>query len=310
MKFGGGFAQRGITHRRGRRKLSRIEKRQERMAYMFIAAPLLLFLIFMLYPLIQSFYLSFTRYDILSPAQWIGLDNYKRLMQDELFFKSLTNILYYVALYVPTMIAASLGVALALNSIRFASAFRVAYYLPGLTSTIGAATVWMWLLNPQYGLVNQVLGYVGINGPAWLANSSTAMLSIVIVTVWQGLGGNMIIYLAGLKGIPDYLYESARLDGANRWRIFWHITWPMLRTTTFFVLTMSMINAFQLFDQAFAMTQGGPANATKTPVYLIYLSGFYSLQMGYAATMAFALFLVILTLSLINIRVNGETPAL
>jgi multiple sugar transport system permease protein len=291
---------------RVRVRLSRMEKRQEMTAYLFIAMPLLLFLVFMCYPLIKAFFLSFTSYDILRPAKWIGLQNYSRMLGDELFFKSLGNILYYVVMYVPAMIAASLGVALALNSIRFASAFRVAYYLPGLTSSIGAATVWMWLLNPQYGLVNQVLGYAGINGPAWLANSSTAMLSIVIVTVWQGLGGNMIIYLAGLKGIPFYLYESARLDGANRWQLFRHITWPMLRPTTFFVVTMSMIGAFQLFDQAFAMTQGGPGNATKTPVYLIYQSGFNSLQMGYAATMAFALFLIILVLSLLNMRLNRE----
>lgn len=290
-----------------KRKISKNARYQEIMAYIFIAAPMLLFLVFTLYPVIRAFYLSFTRYDILTPAKWTGLENYKRLFQDELFFITLKNVVSYVIMYVPCMIAVSLGVAMALNRIRFSTPYRVAYYLPGLTSSIGAATVWMWLLNPEYGLVNQVLDYVGITGPAWLANSSTAMVSIVIVTVWQGLGGNMVVYIAGLQGIPAYLYESARLDGANKWNLFRYVTWPALKPTTFFVVTMSMIGAFQLFDQAFAMTQGGPGNATKTPVYLIYTSGFNELQMGYASTMAFALFLIILTISLVNMKLNGES---
>lgn len=288
-------------------RISSNARHQERMAYVFIAAPLLLFLIFTCYPVFRAFYLSFTRFDILTSPQWIGLANYKRLMDDELFFITLKNVLFYVAMYVPVMIVLSLSVAMALNSIRRSTPFRVIYYMPGLTSSIGAATVWMWLLNPEYGVVNQILAYVGIPGPSWLANSSTALPSIVIVTVWQGLGGNMVIYLAGLQGVPNYLYESARLDGAGKWSIFRYITWPALKPTTFFVFTMSMIGAFQLFDQAFAMTQGGPGNATKTPVYLIYTSGFNELQMGYASTMAFVLFLIILTISLINMKINGES---
>lgn len=288
-------------------KISRNARDQELMAYIFIAAPLALFLIFTCYPVLRAFYLSFTQYDILTPAKWTGLENYKRLFADELFFITIKNVFLYVLMYVPCMIIVSLSVAMALDKIRHAAtAYRVIYYIPGLTSSIAAATVWMWLLNPEYGVVNQILGYVGIIGPTWLANSSTALVSIVIVTVWQGIGGNMVIYLAGLQGIPDYLYESARLDGANKWNIFRYITWPALKPTTFFVVTMSMIGAFQLFDQAFAMTQGGPGNATKTPVYLIYTSGFNELQMGYASTMAFVLFLIILVISMLNMKINGE----
>ncbi len=290
-----------------KRKMSKNSRNQEITAYIFIAAPLLLFLIFTCYPVFRAFYLSFTSYDILTPAKWTGLANYKRLFHDELFFVTLKNVFSYVLIFVPCMIMLSLTVAMALNRIRHAAtAFRVIYYIPGLTSSIAAATVWMWLLNPEYGIVNQILGYVGITGPAWLANSSTALVSIVIVTLWQGIGGNMVIYLAGLQGIPGYLYESAKLDGANNWNLFRYVTWPTLRPTTFFVVTMSMIGSFQLFDQAFAMTQGGPGNATKTPVYLIYTSGFNELQMGYASTMAFALFSIILVLSLINMKINGE----
>jgi multiple sugar transport system permease protein len=287
-------------------KLSRHSVHQEIMAYLFIATPMLLFFIFTCYPVIRAFYLSFTKYDILTPAKWVGLDNYRRLIQDELFFITLRNIFSYVIMYVPSMIILSLTIALALNRIKYATAFRVAYYIPGLTSSIAAATVWLWLLNPEYGIVNQILSYFGITGPAWLANSSTALPSIVIVTLWQGLGGNMVVYLAGLQGIPTNLYESAKIDGANAWNLFRYITWPSLRSTTFFVVTMSMIGAFQLFDQAFAMTGGGPGNATRTPVYLIYSSGFNELQMGYASTMAFVLFLIILSISLLNMKVNKQ----
>lgn len=291
---------------KNKKKMSANARHQEIMAYVFIAVPILLFLIFMLYPVVRAFYLSFTKFDILTPAKWVGFDNYKRLFGDELFFITLKNILFYVALYVPALIILSLAVAMALNKIKYATGFRVIYYIPTLTSGIGAATVWMWLLNPEYGIVNQLLGYAGVAGPAWLANSSTAMVSIVIVMVWAGIGNNMVIYLAGLQGIPNYLYESASLDGARRWGIFRYITWPALRPTTFFVTITSMVNAFQLFDQAFAMTQGGPGNATMTPIYLIYTSGFNELQMGYASTMAVALFIIIAVISFANMKLNGE----
>lgn len=287
---------------------NRLGRYQEIMGYTFIFPCVLLFIIFTGIPIVQALYLSFTRYDILSTSQWVGLENYQRLMNDELFLLTLKNILSYVIMYIPMMITFSLGIAMVLNRKKPGmSVFRTIYYLPGLTSAIGASIVWLWLLNPEYGLVNELLSYIGIAGPSWLANSSTAMISIVIVTVWQGLGPNMVIYIAGLQGIPDQLYESALLDGANQWQLFRYITWPGLRPTTFFVFIMSMIGAFQLFDQAFAMTQGGPGNATTTPVYLIYNTGFSELRMGYASAMAFVLFLIILTLSMINMRINKES---
>lgn len=285
----------------------RLSAYQERMAYLFIAPVIILFLTFTVYPAIRALYLSFTSYDILTPARWIGLDNYRRLLGDDMFGVTLKNVIAYTLMYVPLMVMFSLCSAMALNhTMRGTKIFRTVFYLPGLTSTIAASTVWLWLLNPEYGLVNQILGYFGISGPAWLANSSTALFSIVLVTVWQNMGGNMVIYLAGLQGIPEYLNESARIDGASRWQIFRYVTWPFLGPTTFFVSTMSLIGAFQLFDQAFVMTQGGPGNSTRTPVYLIYNNGFNELKMGYASTQAFILFLMILTVSLFNIRINRE----
>jgi multiple sugar transport system permease protein len=186
------------------------------------------------------------------------------------------------------------------------TAFRAIYYLPVVTSPVASATIWTWLLNKDFGAVNQLLAFVGIEGPAWLSNSNTALYSIVLVTLWGGLGGTMVIYLAGLQGVPGEIVEAARLDGANALQVFRDVTWPMLRTTTLFVVTVTMIGSFQLFDQAYVMTQGGPGYATYTPVYSIYQSGFTRLQMGYASSQAFVLFIVILAVTFIQLRVNRE----
>jgi len=288
-------------------KRHKLGRYQAIMGYLFIAPSVVLYIIFTGIPIISAFYLSFTNYDVLSTAKWVGLKNYKKLLDDEIFITSLLNILFYVVMYVPLMVVCSLLIALLLNrKLPGTNLFRTIYYIPGLTSSIAAATVWMWILNPEYGLLNQILSYVGITGPAWLANTSTAMISIVIVTLWQGIGGNMVIYMAGLQGIPATLYESAKLDGAYKWQLFFYITLPGLRPTTFFIFIMSMIGSFQLFDQAFAMTQGGPGYATTTPVYLIYNEGFNQLNMGYASAMAFALFVIILVFSIINFRLNSS----
>src|SRR5690606_1484175 len=274
---------------------------------LFVAPSILLFLIFVILPAITALYLSFTRYDILTPAQWIGLDNYKRILDDTLFHRSLRNIVMYVAMYVPSMIALSLLLAMALNRKRPGVVFfRAVYYLPVVTSPVAAATVWTWLLHKDFGAVNEALGWFGIAGPAWLAQSNTALYAIVLVTLWRGIGGNMIIYLAGLQGVPGELVEAAKLDGASGIQVFRDVTWPMLRTTTLFVVTVTLIGSFQLFDQAYVMTQGGPGYATLTPVYSIYANGFERLQMGYASSQAFVVFLIILFVTLIQLRINRE----
>jgi len=290
------------------RKKANLEHYQEKMGFLFIAFPMLLFFIFMALPAISAIYFSFTNYDIISRNDWVGFSNYKKIIQDEMFFLALKNILYYIVMEVPLTVICSLGLALLLNKkIKGIVLFRAIYFAPAVTSTIAASTIWLWLLNPMYGLVNQVLDYFGISGPTWLANSSTAMISIVIVVLWQNLGMNIIFYLAGLQGIPSVLYEVARVDGANTFQCFRYVTLPLLKTTTFFVLTMAMIGAFQLFDQAYALTRGGPANSTLTPVYLIYNNGFGSLKMGYASAQAFILFVIIFVFSLINMRAYRES---
>jgi multiple sugar transport system permease protein len=275
------------------------------MGYLFVSPSVLLFLCFVLLPAVMALFLSFTNYDILSPIKWVGWSNYERLSRDTLFFTALRNVAFYTVLYVPLMITLSLGVALALNrKVPGIKLFRTIYYIPVITSPIAAATIWTWLLHKDFGLVNRFLDVFGINGPAWLFNPNSVMFAIVMVTLWQGLGSNMIIYLAGLQGIPGYLYEAAMLDGANRWQMFYYITWPALQTTTFFVVTLSLIGAFQLFDQAYAMTNTGVGNSTRTPVFHIWETGFNRLRMGYASSMAFVLFAVILVITLINLRVN------
>ncbi|OWR28871.1 sugar ABC transporter permease [Saccharibacillus sp. O23] len=286
-------------------------RHQARMGYLFILPTMLLFAVFMVIPVVMALYLSFTNYDVLSKNDWIGLANYSRLLQDNLYWQTFLNVGFYAIVFVPLNLLISLLLAVLLNrAARGVKVLRTFYYLPTLTSAVAAATVWLWLLHPEYGMVNGILSTFGIVGPAWTSQTETAMIAIIMMTLWQSVGSNMIIYLAGLQGIPDYLYESARLDGASRFDCLRYITWPQLRPTTFLVSTMSIIGALQLFDQAFVLTQGGPANATKTPVYLIYQQGFNQLQMGYASAQAFVLAMAILIFSLISMRLNRSEESI
>ncbi|ACT03645.1 carbohydrate ABC transporter permease [Paenibacillus sp. JDR-2] len=290
--------------------MGKLNQHQARMAYLFITPTMLLFFAFTIIPVVMALYLSFTNYDVVSRMEFVKLDNYKKLFEDDLFWTTFKNVFFYSVIFVPLNIIISLLLAMLLNFKRFGvKLFRTLNYLPTLTSAVAASTVWIWLLHPEFGLVNNLLSYVGITGPAWLAQTETAMFSIIMVTLWQSVGSNMIIYIAGLQGVPDYLYESAKLDGATAFARFRYITWPQLRPTTFLVSTMAIIGALQLFDQAFVLTQGGPGNVTKTPVYLIYNQGFNQLKMGYASAQAFVLAVAILIFSFVNMRINkSEEP--
>jgi multiple sugar transport system permease protein len=290
-----------------RKRSSRLLWHEAIMAYLFVSPAMILFLIFTVLPVVFAFLLSFTNYDILSPIKWVGLQNYARLLTDTIFQRGILNVLYYALMFIPAMIILSVLLALALNrKVPGMRVFRTLYYLPAVTSSIAASVVWTWMLQKDYGVINQFLALFGIVGPAWLADSDTAMFAIVIVTLWQGLGGNIIIFLAGLQGIPPALYEAAKLDGANPWQLFQHITLPLLRTTTYLIAFLTLIGSLQLFDQAYAMTQGGPGYATTTAVYQIYSNGFSLLRMGYASAQAFVLALAILILSIIQMRLNRD----
>jgi len=306
VAFGTGFAiepnGKGVLRLNGRSKFTAA---QNRIGWLFIAPPVLLFFLFTFIPLVMAVVFSFTSYDIINPPRFIGFRNFQRIWTDEFFWIALRNTATYALLYVPSGLVLSLSVALFVNSKRkFVGLYRMLFYLPVLSSSVANATLWSWIYNPKMGLLNGLLSLFGIAGPSWLNDTKTAMFAIVIMSLWAGFAGNMMIFLAALKGVPDVLYEAAVIDGANRWQRFSRITVPSIRKTTFFVSTMLIIGTFQVFDAAFLLTSGGPGNATITMVYYIYNRGFKDLKMGYASAMSLCLFAIIFVFSLMNMKVN------
>jgi multiple sugar transport system permease protein len=287
-------------------------RREERTAYLFLTPGLILFLVFMVIPMIAAAYLSFCRYDVIHSPSWIGMKNYARIWKDiangGVFYLSLRNTMQYAIGTIPVGMALALGLALLVNAgLRGSSLYRTTYYLPVVTSMVAVAMVWMWIYDPSYGLLNYLLGKVSAgraNPQAWLGSPKLAMMAIVAMSIWKGLGYNMVIYLAGLQGIPEHLYEAAMIDGATRWQRFRAITWPLLRPTTAFILVISTIGASQVFSQVYVMTNGGPNNASTTIVHQIFQNAFSFMKMGYASAMAFVLFGLIFLLSLITLRLT------
>ncbi len=286
---------------------SKFSATQNRMGWLFIAPPVILFFLFTFVPLVMAVVFSFTSYDIINPPRWVAFKNFERIFRDEFFWISLRNTATYTLFYVPSGLLLSLCVALFINSKRrFVGLYRTMYYLPVLSSSVANATLWFWIYNPKMGLLNGLLSLFGIIGPSWLNDTKTAMIAIVIMSLWAGYAGNMMIFLSALKGVPDVYYEAAVIDGANRWQRFTKITVPSIRKTTFFVSTMLIIGTFQVFDAAYLLTSGGPGNATITLVYYIYNKGFKDLKMGYASAMSLCLFAIIFVFSLMNMRINKE----
>ena len=279
--------------------------KQDRMGRLFVAPPVILFLLFTLLPMIMAIGLSFTKYDVINPPRLVGLANFRKMIKDEFFWIALKNTCVYTLMYVPAGLLLSLGAAMFLNADqKMVGLFRTLFYLPVLSSTVATATLWFWILNPQLGLLNGILELFGISGKAWLYDSKLAMFSIVLMSLWAGFGGNMMIFLAGLKGIPPIYYEAAKIEGASKWQMFTKITMPSKTKTTFLVSTMLIIGTFQVFDQAFVLTKGGPGNATITIVYYIYNNGFKNLDMGYASSISLVLFAIILVMTVINSKIN------
>ena len=279
--------------------------KQDRMGRLFVAPPVILFLLFTLLPMIMAIGLSFTKYDVINPPRLVGLANFRKMIKDEFFWIALKNTCVYTLMYVPAGLLLSLGAAMFLNADqKMVGLFRTLFYLPVLSSTVATATLWFWILNPQLGLLNGILELFGISGKAWLYDSKLAMFSIVLMSLWAGFGGNIMIFLAGLKGIPPIYYEAAKIEGASKWQMFTKITMPSITKTTFLVSTMLIIGTFQVFDQAFVLTKGGPGNATITIVYYIYINGFKNLDMGYASSISLVLFAIILVITVINSKIN------
>ncbi|WP_150269867.1 carbohydrate ABC transporter permease [Paenibacillus tepidiphilus] len=276
---------------------------------LFILPAFALFAVFIFIPLVYGIYMSFTDYGGFNvKANFIGLDNYISLFKDDYFLVSLKNNLIYTVLFVPLTMLLALLAAVALNGVRhLRKFFRMSFYFPYITSMVSIAIVWGLLFNPLSGPVNQILKAVGIaNPPEWLMSSKWALLAIVIVAVWKSFGYYMIILLAGIQGIPEHLYESAKLDGANKFQQFIYITLPSLSPTLFMVLILTIINSFQVFDLVSVMTDGGPGRSTNVLVFRIYQEAFINYQMGYAAAMSTVLFIIIMVISLIQFRLEKK----
>ena len=289
-----------------------MKARRDIVGYIFVFPALLCFIIFVLIPLILSLVLSFYKTDMFfMDMESVGFANFGRVFRDTLFWRSIGNILLYTLMAVPMNVILSLVLAALVNSkIRGSKVFRLLFYLPSITSTVAASIVWLWLMNPAYGLLNEILNAFGLPDATWLSHSSTALISVTLITVWQGVGGNMIIFVAALLNVPQQLYEAAKLDGAGPFTMFFRITIPMLMPTMYFILTMTLIGAFQLYDQVYVLTSGGPANATLTPVYLIWQNSFgenAGAQAGYAAAQSFILFVIIMAVTFVIRRLDRDS---
>jgi|WetSurMetagenome_2_1015567.scaffolds.fasta_scaffold27320_3 multiple sugar transport system permease protein len=271
--------------------------------YILIAPTMILLGIFSYLSLIGSLGLSFTNWEVISPPQWVGLKNYIDLLQDKIFLQSVWNTVRFVLMSLPIGQALSLILALVLNSkIPFRNFFRLVFFLPVLTMPIAIAVVWKWIYNPAFGPFAMLFKSLGLKPIIWITSVNNAMWSIVLISVWLGVGYHMIIMLAGLQNIPREYYEAAQVDGANWWHQLFRITLPLLTPTLFFTMVTSFIGGLQMFDMAFILTLGGPMNTTRTIVYHIYEEGVRGFRIGPSAAGAWILFVMIMIITIIQLR--------
>ncbi len=285
-------------------RLRRYLSRQEvQTAYAFLAVPMLLLFLIKIYPVAYNLYLSFTRYEMVRAPQWIGLGNYVWVFTERVNQKALVNTLLYAIGAVPTGTALALLVAVLLNRpLPGRVVYRTLYYMPVVTSAVVVSMVWRLIYNTQSGLLNSLLADIGLGPYQWLTSEQLALPSLIIVMVWGGIGYNMITYLAGLQDIPPELYEAARIDGANEWQYFRHITLPLLNPVTLFVVVNLAVSVFRNFGIVFMMTQGGPNYATTNLVWEVYTNAFSFLRFGRAAALSVVLLLIVLLISVIQFR--------
>ena len=272
---------------------------------LFLGPSLVGVVLFVAGPIVASLALAFSSWDLLTPPTFVGLRNFERLSRDLEFWAALRHTVTFLAGYVPLVLVAGLAVAVALNGrVPARGVFRAIYFLPVVTSWVAVALVWKWLLNPQFGLVNAWLAQLGVQGPAWLFDPNWAMASVILTSVWKDTGFVMVILLAGLQGIPRVYYEASDIDGATRAQQLRHVTVPLLAPAIFFALTISLINSFQVFDQVYVMTGGGPAGATTVLVERIVKQAFSFSRMGYASAMSWVLFVLIFAATFVLSRMQ------
>ncbi len=286
-----------------RRRGLTFRQKEEITGWLLVAPWVIGFILFIAGPMLATFFLAFTEWDILTPLEWVGVDNFVRMAtKDDAVPIALRVTTVYAFVSVPLQVAFGLIVAMLLNqNIKLQSVFRTVFYLPSVVSGVAVALLWRWIFSPDFGLLNAFLSVFGINGPAWLADTRFALPALIVMSLW-GVGGSMVIYLAGLQGIPTALYEAAELDGASPWSKFWRITIPQISPVLLFQTIMGIIGALQVFTQSYVMTDGGPQNATLFMMLLIYRNGFQYLKMGYASSLALVLFVYIMVLTLLIIR--------
>jgi multiple sugar transport system permease protein len=290
-----------------RRGLTARLSEEERAGWIAISPWIAGFLIFTLTPIAASIYFSMTRYDVISSPQWVGLDNYREVLtEDERFRISIWNTIVYTIIYVPLHVVTTLMVALLLNEARHLKGFfRTVYYLPSITPAVANAFLWIWILNPNDGLVNRGLRALHLPAPAWTVDPFWTKPTVVISQLWL-MGGALIILLAGLNGVPDTLYEAAKLDGAGVWRRFRDVTLPMLSGVLFFIATVSVINSLQVFTQGYVMfdKDGGPQESALFAIMYLFKRAFEYFQMGYASAIAWLLFLLIMAVTFVQFRLS------
>jgi ABC-type sugar transport system permease subunit len=283
-------------------------REESRFAWLTLAPALGFFALFVGFPVVYAFYLSFHEWNMMTPApEWVGLENYRALARDESFHRSLVQTALFTAGITACIVVLSLATALLLDrKLKSIRLYRTIYYLPAVTSVVAIGIVWLWIFDPQYGLVNQTLRGLGIPGPRWLADPALALGCLVVTAAWRNVGYFATIFLAGLQGIDGMYYEAARIDGAGAWDCFRRITLPLLRPTTLFVVVMSVILSFQVFALVYVMTGGGPAGATSVVVFYLYQQAFTYFRMGYASAVGYVLFGVIFALTLLQFRFFGR----
>lgn len=283
---------------------SRLVRREAIDGYLFIAPWLIGFLVWVAGPMIASAVLSLTEWDLFGTPAWVALKNFRMILRDPLVGISLWNTAFYTFLHVPLNLVMALGAALLLNQqIRFRAWFRTFFYLPSIVPAVANAVLWLWILNPDYGLANMVLRVFGLPESEWLWHPASSKPSFILMSLW-GAGNTMVIFLAGLQGIPQSLYEAAEIDGANWWQRFRAVTLPMLSPAILFNLVLGIIGSFQIFSGAYLMTGGGPQNSTLFSVLYLYRLGFEHFRMGYASSVAWVLFAVIMVFTLIQLRLS------
>ena len=301
-----GNLETAISAQRGAGRSVSLRIQRQRLFYILVSPWIVGFLAFVLGPMVYSAYLSLTQWNLLSPPLFIGLGNYGQLMQDPLFWQSLKVTTIYAVVSVPLGLAFALFLAILLNQrVRGLSVFRTILYLPSVVSGVAVSVVFLWVFNPDFGIVNTILHYFGINGPKWIESPTWALPCLILMSLWS-VGGAMIIFLAGLQGIPPELQEAAAIDGAGVWRRFRSVTLPLLTPTILFNLILSIIGQFQVFTQAYVMTNGGPLHATLFYVFYLFQNAFQYLNMGYAAALAWVLFFIVLILTVAVFATSGQ----